>query len=188
MPGGSDGGAQVPGTVGRISVPDELSAAGIVVTRSTRHGAGAAVASSTFSCGLSRDELRGDRRVRVLRPETQSSFSSVMIPVSTSAVTWARYPPGLGRLARYAEARIHGGDDAVFGDLAGDPPPPVGSLSWLHALHGDQRVTGSAAADSSSSWPFNAAISAFASLTSADTKAPFTAGSSQPIFDLPGSE
>jgi hypothetical protein len=37
---------------------------------------------------------------------------------------------------------VHGGDDAVPGDLPGDPPPPVGpvrSLSGLDILPGDQR-------------------------------------------------
>src|SRR6266498_4348973 len=37
---------------------------------------------------------------------------------------------------------VHGGDDAVPGDLPGDPPPsigPVRSLSGLDILPGDQR-------------------------------------------------
>jgi hypothetical protein len=37
---------------------------------------------------------------------------------------------------------IHGGDDAVFGDPAGDAPPPVGAvraLGGLDVLPSDQR-------------------------------------------------
>ena len=51
-------------------------------------------------------------------------------------------PAGLGRLAGVPGLGVHGRDHPVLGDLAGDPPPPVGpvgALGGLDVLPGDQR-------------------------------------------------
>ena len=134
VPGLGDRGAQVPGAVGRIAVPGKLPAAGIVMVAVTAAAGGGA---------LGRHELRGDRRVGVLGPGGPGQLligddPGLRVGGHVGAVA---VPAGLGGLAGVPGLGVHGGDHPVFGDLAGDPPPPVGpvgALGGLDVLPGDQ--------------------------------------------------
>ena len=118
VPGCGDRRAQVPGAVGRIAVPGSWPPA--------RHG----------------DRHRRRRRLprTPRRPRRQSSRPGgpgqlligddpgLRVGGHVGAVAVAA---GLGGLAGVPGLGIHGGDHPVFGDLAGDPPPPVPAVGAL---------------------------------------------------------
>src|SRR5712691_1185396 len=125
-------------------------------------------------------------------PAALVSFSSVMIPVSGSAAACARYPsrraPGDLRVCRASASTVEMvRSSATLRAIRHRPPvpsePPAGSTSCPATRASSPSAD---AAGSSRSRPCSAATTAFASLTSADTRASFAAGSSQSMPGLPG--
>jgi hypothetical protein len=102
------------------------------------------VVTACSSVGGGRHELRGDRRVGVLRPGGPGQLLAGDDPGLGvgGQVRAVAVPAGLRRLAGVPGLGVDGGDHPVFGDLAGDPPSPIGpvaALGGLDVLPGDQR-------------------------------------------------
>jgi hypothetical protein len=187
IPGLPDRVPQVPGAVGGIGVPGQRLPAGLPAGRLRPALAGVLVLAGV----LGGEELRRGRRVGVVLAAGPGQLligddPGLRLGRRVRAVAVAA---GLAGFAGVPGVRAGGRDHPAPGDLAGDPPLPAGPVAapgGLHVLPGHQRQRRGGLLLQLRA--LNTSTSASASLTSAETSASFAAGSSQPIFGLPGLE
>ena len=187
MAGLLDRAAQVPGAVAGVAVPGKPAAASPLPWLPAAPGASSPPPSPSPPAASAARNSSATAGSEFSWPAAMVRFSSVMIPVSGSAATCSRRLRGIA------------GVPGTRGPRPRSPCPrrPCGRSATARqalrrARHPARRPGPAAPARnrprSSRSRPCSAATTAFASLTSADTSASLAAGSSQPVFGLPGPE